>query len=333
MPTVLITPERLRDQPGPHLDLLRDAGFDVQFPGNPLLARGLCSDEETIEELKNIDATLASTENYNQTVLAALPELKVIARTGVGYDRVDVPFATERRVAVCITPNSNHEAVAEVALGLMFATSKAVVQNDKRVRAGEWPRDILMPIRGRTLGIFGLGRIGRSTAIRAQSLGMRVIATEQFPDTAFVSERGIELVEFDQLLERSDYLTIHAPLTDETRGLFNRDVFRKMKSGSVLINTARGPLVVEKDLCEFLQSGHLRAAGLDVFEREPPEGDNPLFTLDNVVLSPHLAGADETSSVAMSVEAADNIVKLSKHEWPVGAVINHVLQDNWSWER
>lgn len=333
MPTVLITPERLRDQAGPHLDLLREAGFDIQFPRNPLLARGLCSDEETIDELQNIDATLASTENYNQRVLSALPGLRVIARTGVGYDRVDVPFATECSVAVCITPNGNHEAVAELALGLMFATSKSVVRNDKRVRAGEWPREILMPIRGRTLGVFGLGRIGRSTAVRAQALGMTVIATEQFPDTAFLAERGIELVDFEQLLDRSDYLTIHAPLTDETRGLFNRQTLGKMKQGSVLINTARGPLVVEKDLCEALASGHLRAAGLDVFEREPPASDHPLFALENVVLSPHMAGADETSSVAMSVEAATNIAMLSQDQWPVGAVVNQALQENWTWRR
>lgn len=332
MPVVLISPERMHQKPGPHVDLLQNAGFEVRYPKNPHLARGLVGDDETIRELQDADATLASTENYNRRVLESLPRLRVIARTVVGYDRIDVAAATERRVAVAITPNANHEAVAELALGLLFSISKSLVFNDRQVRAGHWPRQVLMPVRGRTLGIFGLGRIGRSLAVRALPLGMRVIATENLPDEAFVRQHSIELVAFEELLARSDYLSIHAPLTSETRHLFNQDALAQMRPGSVLINTSRGELVVESDLHRALTSGPLRAAGLDVFEREPPASDNPLLQLDNVILSPHMAGADETSAVAMGVEAADCIVRLSRNQWPVGSIVNDQLRDDWRWE-
>lgn len=331
MPTVLITPEAMREQPAPYVDLLRAAGFEIRYPKNPRFARGLGGPAEVIDELQAVDAVIASGEPYTEEVLAALPRLRVIARAGVGYDRVDVAAATRHRVPVTITPTSNHEAVAELTLALLFAAAKSLVVNDRQVRSGQWPRKLLRPVRGQTLGILGLGRIGRSTAVRAAALGMKVLATEAQPDQAFVERQGIELVGFDALLARSDYLSIHCPLNADTQGLFNGDVLRRMKPGSVLINTARGKLVVEADLLEALRSGPLAGACLDVFEQEPPAADNPLFALDNVVLSPHLAGTDELSLVGMGVEAADCIARLYRGEWPEGAVVNDQLRDGWQW--
>lgn len=332
MPTVLITPEAMRDKDEAYVHVLRNAGFEVRYPTNRFLARGHCSVEETIAELSSVDATLASGESYSDAVLAGLPRLRVVARVGVGFDRVDVPAATRHGIPVTITPTANHEAVAELALGLLFAVTKFAVTNDAAVRAGQWPRRSPMAIRGRTFGVVGLGRIGRSTAVRAAALGMKVIATEKFPDQAFVRQQGIELVELETLLACSDVVSVHCPLNDETRGLFNRRAFAQMKPGSIFLNTARGKLVVEADLVEALKSGHLRGAGLDVFEQEPPEPNNPLFKLDNVVLSPHVAGTDELSLVAMGVEAAECIVKLHRGEWPEGAVLNNELRTNWRWK-
>jgi phosphoglycerate dehydrogenase-like enzyme len=187
------------------------------------------------------------------------------------------------------------------------------------------------PIRGKTLGLFGLGRIGRSTAIRGRAMGMTVIATETYPDLAFARQHAIELVDFETLLAHSDYLSLHCPHNDQTDRMFNRSVFAKMKRGSVLINTARGRLVVEADLLAALQQGHLAGAGLDVFEKEPAVADNPLFSLKNVVLSPHIAGADKLSQENMAIEAAECIVKLSGGEWPAGAVVNDELKGAWKW--
>lgn len=329
MPSVLICPERMRFQEGPHTEILRRAGFDICYPKNPVLAQGTCSDEETISELRGIAATMASVERYTRRVLEACPELRVIARTGVGYDAVDVEAATDHGVVVTITPGTNQDAVAELALALMLSVAKRLVVNDRLVRAGQWPRDVLAPLRGRVLGIIGLGRIGRATAVKARALGMTVLAYETQPDHEFLQREGIELVEMEELLARSDYVSLHCPLNDQTEGFFDAQLFSKMKPGSVFINTARGKLVNEADLCAALESGHLRAAGLDVFAEEPPSADNPLLKMDNVVLSPHMAGADEASSEAMACKAAECIVQLYQGGWPEDSVVNHSLREGW----
>jgi len=331
MPTVLITPESMRDQPAPYVDSLSRAGFEVRYPENPELSRGLTTDEETIAELEGVAAVLAGGELFNRRVMTALPELRVIARVGVGYDRVDVAAATERGIVVTITPTANHEAVAEQTLALLFAVAKRLVVNDQATRAGHWRRTLTRPVRGQTLGILGLGRIGRSMALRGLGVGMKVLATETYPDEEFVAKHGIELVNLETLLASSDYLSIHCPLNDETRGMFNAELFAKMKPNSVLLNTSRGPLVVEADLLRALEEGPLGAAGLDVFEQEPTSPENPLFKLDNVVVSPHIAGTDSRSMEDMGIEAAGCITTLQNGKWPTGAVVNDELRENWKW--
>ncbi|MDA1050576.1 MAG: phosphoglycerate dehydrogenase [Planctomycetota bacterium] len=333
MPTCLIVPESMREVPERYVDVLREAGFDIVYPKNPELARNHGGEDEFIEELQGVSATIAGSEGYTPNVLAASPALRVIARAGVGYDGVNVPAATAHSIPVTITPTANHEAVAEMTLALMFAASRMIVSNDKQVRAGQWPRRLPMATRGKTMGIFGLGRIGSSLAYRAVALGMRVLATEKYPNAEFVRSHKIELVELDRLLAESDIVSVHAPLTDETRGLFNAKAFNRMKPGSIFLNTARGGLMVEADLYKALESEHLRAAGLDVFEQEPPSVDNPLFQLDNLVVSPHIAGGDETSLVAMGVEAAQCIAALYRGNWPDGAVVNDSLKGTFRWQR
>ncbi len=330
MPVALIVPEMLQVADAPCVQRLRDAGFEVRFPGNPQIARGQCSQAESVAELSVAHATIAGGESYSATVLSQLPNLRIIARCGVGYDAVDIPAATARAIPVTITPNSNREAVAELALALLFGVAKSLVANDRQVRAGNWPRRPLTPLRGKTMGIFGLGRIGAALAGRAQALGMHVVATESRPDPQVVEQLKIELVGFDHLLAHSDIISLHCPLNDDTQGLFNADVFARMKPGSILINTARGKIVNEADLIAALQDGHLGGAGLDVYEAEPPARDNPLFKLDNVVLSPHMGGVDEMSLEAMGLEAAECIIKLFQGEWPIGAVVNDSLQRNWT---
>lgn len=333
MPTALITPEALLEKSGPHIDCLAGQGFEIRYPEDPSFTRGHYGTEETIAQFAGIDAVLAGGERLSEPVLEGLPGLRVIARCGVGFDRVDIPAATRLGKVVTITPTANHAAVAEHAIALMFAVAKRIVSHDKLVRGGGWSTEPMQPIRGRTMGIFGLGRIGRGTATRAAALGMRVIATEKYPDQAFCEEQGIALVDFDTLLAESDTLSIHCPLNDETHGLFDADVLSRMKAGSVLINTARGGIVVESDLLAALQQeGPPDAAGLDVFEQEPASADNPLFALENIVLSPHLAGADTTSLQDMANEAAECIATLYQGGWPAeAAVINPDVQDGWTW--
>jgi phosphoglycerate dehydrogenase-like enzyme len=296
-----------------------------------VLARGLVTDAETIAELKGMNAIIAGGEIFNPAVIAALPDLRVIARAGVGYDRVNVPAATKHKIALTITPTANHEAVAEHVFAILLASAKHVARDDRNLRQGIWSRQLTQPVRGRTLGLLGLGRIGRSTAIRGIAMGMKVIAHETMPNQEFVRANRIELVDLDALLARSDFLSLHCPLNDQTRGLVNAPFLAKMKPGSTLVNTARGGLVVEKDLIAALKSGHLRAAALDVFEVEPTPQDNPLFALDNVVVTPHLAGTDAQSLENMGIECAESIVSLYQNRWPEGAVVNTELRETWKW--
>jgi phosphoglycerate dehydrogenase-like enzyme len=333
MPVALITPEEMISNPGPEAQILREAGFDVRYPANTTFTRGLGTEDETIRTLRGASALLAGGEWLTEKVFAAVRELRVVARAGVGYDRVDVAAATRHAVAVTITPTANHAAVAEHTLALLFGVTRQIAISDRTMRAGQWIRRPLSPVRGRTIGLVGLGRIGRSTAVRCAALGMKVIAYEVKPDAAFVKQHGIEMVTFEALLKQSDFVSLHCPLTDETRGLMNAAAFTKMKPGSLFINTARGGLVVEADLIAALQSGHLGGAGLDVFEKEPPDPKNPLFQMNQVVVTPHVGGGDTQSIADMGDEAARCIVALSRGEWPDGAVVNDSLKSGWRWSR
>ena len=170
-------------------------------------------------------------------------------------------------------------------------------------------------------------------AVRSAALGMTVIAHDPFPDESFARENHVELVDFDTLISRCDVLTIHCPSLESTHHIINRNVFARMKSSAYVINTARGPIVNEADLIEALQTRQIKGAGLDVFEKEPPAKDNPLFSMDNVVMTPHTAGLDALASRDMAIEAAECVAKLYQDQWPDGAVVNTELKANWSWHR
>ena len=331
MPTVVVCGENPNDANGPAIRLLEGRGFEVRVVDDVLFGQGNRSDEEEIEQLKGANATVAWGERYPAAVIEGLPDLRVIARMGVGFDKVDLKSASERGVVVTVTPNANHEAVAEHALAFIMSLAKLIVIGNKRMREGEWPSGPGKPLRGSTLGIVGLGRIGRSLAMRAVAMRMRVIATELYPDHEFVAEHGIELVDLDTLLGSSDYVSLHCPLNDETHGFINKTTLESMNPNGVLINTARGGLVVERDLLDALKSGQIAGAGLDVFEEEPTDPNNPLYELDNVIVSAHVAGNDELSLVEMGLEAAQNIVDLYDGKWPGGSVVNRDLEGRWSW--
>ena len=331
MPTVHINSDGTLDPPAPSVDLLEKAGFNVRIAKNRDVPRGIASEEENIAELRGADAVIAWGECYTNKILAAVPELRVIARAGVGFDRVDVAAATKRGVAVTITPNANYEAVAEHAIALIFALARCIVTDDKKVRDAQWPRHSMVPVRGRTLGIVGLGRIGRSVATRALGLKMNVVAAEKFPDQEFVDQHNVQLVDLDTLLATADVITLHCPLTDETRGIINAQALATMKPEAFLVNTARGGLIVESDLYEALKSGQIAGAGLDVQENEPALPGNSLFELENIVFSAHNAGNDQTSVELMGLHAAQYIVGLYQGRWPEEASLNNELRENWKW--
>ena len=331
MPTVVINTKEPVQDAGRYGKLLKENGFEIQVAKDTRFAFGMTSDEELIDLLKGASAVVAGSTPYTAEVIQNLPNLRVIARTGVGFDKIDVAAATANRVVVTITPNSNYEAVAEHTMALIFAIAKSLVGVDKNVRLGLWPNSTKKPIRHSVLGIVGLGRIGKSLAVRAQAMKMQVIAVESMPDNAFVEKHGIEIVSLTTLFEESDYITLHCPLTDDTRGIVNSATLALMKPEVSIINTARGGLIVEADLIHALKSKRISSAALDVFEQEPTLPGNPLYELDNVILSPHVAGSDYMSRQAMGTEATNCIIDLAKGGWPEGSVVNPELKGKWHW--
>lgn len=318
MPRVLIAPMTIAKLKGPWVDLLLNAGFELVYPPKPVQLQ----EQELMSLLAGIDASLAGSEPYSARLMAANPQLKVIARSGVGYDAVDVKAATEHGIVVTYAPNTNQEAVAEHAFALMLGLVKDVVPQHLAVKAGTWPRRSNLPLRGRTLGIAGLGRIGKAVALRAAAFGMPLLAYDPYPDTAFATRQGIPLVSFDLLLRESDIITLHLPLTAESKQMINAETLAKMKPTAFLINTARGGLVNEADLAEALRAHKIAGAGLDVLDQEPPAKSNPLFQLDNILFTPHTAGIDTQSRDDMALAAAKAIIALFKGEWPTEWVVN-----------
>ncbi len=304
MPKVLMTSEPLCRPDGPYVSPLRAAGFEIAYPPRVPLTQ----EDEVIESLQGATAVIAGNEPYSERVLASLPELQIVSRCGVGLDQVDLEAARRLGVAVAITPDGNHEAVAEHTMALLLALTRSIVRNDREVRRGLWGKTTLVPLRGKTLGIIGLGRIGRSVARRAAAFRMRLLGHDPLVDRAVAPTHGVELTDLDTLLESSDVVTLHLPLTPATRGMIDRAVLARMRPGGFLINTARGGLVVEADLVEAIRSGHLAGAGLDVLADEPPGKDNPLLALDNVVVTSHRAANDEQSIRDMVEGAVQNIL-------------------------
>ena len=266
MPKCLIAPQTLAEIEGPYLELLREGGFELVYPDRPLQM----NEEETLVKLKGVAACIAGSEPYTRRVIAANPQLRVIARAGVGYDAVDVAAATEHGVAVTTCPGTNQDAVAEHTFTLILALAKELIPQHLATREGKWPRRPTLPLRGRTLGMAGLGRIGKAVALRGLAFGMKMIAYEPMPDAAFVQQHGINLVPLDRLLAESDWVSLHIPLTPESKYLINKRTLALMKPTAFLINTARGALVSEEDLLVALRESASPAPGSTFSSRSRP---------------------------------------------------------------
>ena len=234
-------------------------------------------------------------------------------------------------MALTITPGTNQESVAEQTFAFLLALCRNLVILDKDIHQGGWDHRLVAPVRGKTLGLVGLGRIGQAVAVRAHAFGMTIVAYDPVVDLAFDERYQITRMNLDELLARSDVVSLHMPLNDQTRGVVNREFLARMRAGALLINTSRGGLVVESDLRDSLVSGHLAGAGLDVLNHEPPEPGNPLLGLPNVILSPHVAGTDYQSMSDMAELAARYIVELYHNRWPAECVVNRELKEGWRW--
>lgn len=308
---VLMGVYHLDDRAIPFIRRMEEAGLEVIRTPH----KRWYTEDELIAALPGAFATFASVEPYTDRVFRKAKDLQIVARYGVGYDKIDVAAATRHGVMIAMAFGTNHEAVADSAFALMAAIVQKTVTHHLRVKGGGWGMDIHPGLWRMTVGIVGLGRIGKAVARRCPGFEMRVLAYDIRPDRAFAREHRVELVSLETLLRESDVVTLHIPHTLETDNFMNRDRFGLMKATAFLINTSRGGVVDEEALYEALTSGKIAGAGLDVFKKEPPKG-SPLLNLDNVIFSPHSAGSDLTSEAAVANRCVDSILAVAGGKSP-----------------
>lgn len=281
-----------------------------------------------LREIGDADALLVRMP-VSRTVIRAGKRLRVVARHGVGVDYIPLDVCTELSIPVTNTPDANTESVAEHVIGCMIALAHRIVPADRAVRQHNWLwRDnmIGLDLFGRTLGVIGLGRIGsRVAAIAAQAFRMKVLGYDPYAASS-AANAMVSLCSLEDLLRQSDFVTIHVPSTSQTKHILNSARIGSMKRGSFLINAARGNLVETAALAAALSSGHLAGAALDVLEDEPPRTDNPLLTLDNIIITPHSAALTEEAMIRMGTTAAEDIIRVLRGEPPIHQV-NRLVKD------
>ncbi|MGC9022988.1 MAG: phosphoglycerate dehydrogenase, partial [Dissulfurimicrobium sp.] len=286
------------------IEILREAGIEVdERPGIPA--------DELLDAVKDVDGlVIRSNTKVTADVVNAARRLKVIGRAGSGLDNVDIQACNKRGIVVMNTPGGNTNSAAEHTIAMILALSRHIPQATASMKAGKWEKKRFMgqEVAGKTLGIIGMGRIGSVITQLAQGLKMKVVAFDPYVIPEVAEKLGVEMTNLDDLLAKSDYITVHTPLTKETKGFLNKGLFNKMKPGAYVINCARGGIINEEDLYEALTSGRIAGAALDVFEKEPTTKENPLLSLDNFICTPHLGASTKEAQENVALAVAKQIV-------------------------
>jgi D-3-phosphoglycerate dehydrogenase len=278
------------------------------------------SADDILAVARDADAILVTYAKLSGDLIRQLTRCKAIGRFGLGVDNIDLPAAAEKGITVTYVPDYCIREVSDHAMAMLLALARKIPLSNKLVQAGRWEMPAVVPIHrleGRVLGLVGFGNIPRLLAPKAKAFGLRVVTHDPFVKPEALKAAGVEGVSFDELLAISDFISVHAPLTPATRGLFNADVFRKMKQGALLINTARGPLIDEAALLAALDSGQLGGAALDVVAVEPLAKDSPLIGRDNVILSPHTAFYSVEALQELQTKCASDVARVLSGEKPV----------------
>ena len=288
---------------------------------NPELTLETCkTEEDVIAVASDADGVINQYAPFTRKVIKSLNRCKIIARYGVGVDNIDVEAATENNIIVANVPDYCLDEVSTHALGLILASARKIIFLDRKVRERTWDFKIAKPLfrtQDKILGLFGLGRIARMVAQKALGFGFKVIAFDPYVSEA---NSKIEMVALSRLLSDSDFLSIHVPLTDETRHSFSENELRTMKKTAYLVNTSRGPIVDEKALYVALKEKWIAGAALDVMEKEPPDWEDPLLKLDNIIITPHISFYSEESYVELKTKVAESVRSVLKGELPRGMV-------------
>jgi D-3-phosphoglycerate dehydrogenase / 2-oxoglutarate reductase len=315
--TVLVTPTSYGKSDQRLKSLLESQVGQVIYnpTGKPL------SSVEVGALLPQVDAYIAGLDGIDRSALAAADRLKVIARYGVGVDCVDLTAAQEKGIIVTNTPGANSVSVAELAIGLMLSLVRQVPEAINATRNGKWPRLSGISLEGKTIGIIGLGAIGKLLARRLAGFDCHLLAYDPYPDQAFAASNQVTLLPLDEILPQAEIISLHMPLLPETHHLVNQDFLAKMKKGAYLVNTARGEIIDETALLAALHNGQIRGAALDAFALEPPDPANPLLALPQVIATPHLGAQTDGATNNMGWIALEECLAVLRGETPRHRVI------------
>lgn len=305
------------DSPFPSLDPVKAA---LQRIDAELRLAKSGSESDILEVARDADGLMVCYAQITPAVIAGLTRCKVIARTGLGVDNIDLPSAKAKGITVTYVPDYCLQEVSDHTVALLLSLVRKIPLSNRLVQAGRWEMPAVVPIHrleGRTLGLIGFGNIPRAVTPKAQAFGLKVITSDPYVAREHLERLGVENVSLDALYARADFVSVHAPLTPETRGLVNAAAFAKMKPGVMIVNTARGPLIDQKALVAALDSGKVAGAALDVLEQEPPPKDLPLAGRDNVILTPHTAFYSVEALQELQTKAATDVAKVLSGEKPV----------------
>jgi D-3-phosphoglycerate dehydrogenase len=310
---ILITTTSFQDTPGSFHDLLASKGYEL------VRERGPLPEARMLELVGDVDGFLCGDDAITRAVLKkALPRLKVVSKYGIGLDKVDVQAATELKIPVCYTPGVNHTAVAEQTFLLLLALEKNFLYAVDATRKGEWKRKTGHEIMGKTIGIIGLGRIGKEVAIRARAFGLSILGYDIRWDDAFAAEQGVKrAASLDEVFAAADYISLHTNLTPETRDMIRAASIAKMKSGVIILNCARGEIVNKADLAAALKSRRVGGYGADVLDQEPPPPDHPLLHDPNCIITPHVASRTFESVQRQATMSVKNLIAVLDGQKPL----------------
>jgi len=312
-PRILLTTTSFQDTPGAHHDRLSATGWEV------INARGPLSESQILPLVGEVDGLICGDDAITRAVLEkARPRLKVLSKYGIGVDKIDVASCTEFGIPLLYTPGVNHTTVAEHTFLLLLALEKHLLFHTDSTRSGTWNRQTGHELLGKTIGIVGLGRIGREVAVRARAFGMKPVGYDLYWDEAFAAQQEVRrAASLEELFATADYISLHTNLTPETRDLVRADTIARMKPGVIIVNCARGEIVNTTDMAAALASGQVGGYGTDVLDIEPPPADHPLTHLPNCLVTPHVGSRTFESVQRQALAAVENLVRAMHGEQPL----------------
>jgi D-3-phosphoglycerate dehydrogenase len=312
---ILITPRSFASISDKPIKMLTEKGYEIQRnnTGRPY------KKEEILNLIKDIDGIIIGIDELSAEIIEKADKLKVISKYGTGLDNIDINMAINKKIIVTNTPTANVAAVADLAFGLILSLARRIPEADQKTKSGKWEKIIGKSVWEKTLGVIGLGKIGRQVVKRARGFKMNILVFDLIKDKKFAQRYGINYVTLEKLLQKSDYITIHIPLNSATRDMISYKELGKIKKEAFLINTSRGGIVDEQALYKALRNNQLKGAALDVYNNEPP-GESPLKELDNVIMTPHIGAYTEEAIENMGILAAQNLIDVLEGRKPKNRV-------------